>query len=82
MATTKYEFKEKGFNDDGSFSHYVTPRADPKVYEDPFDYIFDTKKEALAFIREQVEEECIEAEEVNNWVLVKVTTTEINVKLV
>ena len=82
MATTKYEFKEKGFNDDGSFSHYVTPRADPKVYEDPYDYVFDSEQEAINFIREQVEEECIEAEEVQNWVLVEVVTTEVNVKLV
>ena len=66
-----YCFKEYLYieNADGQMvRRLLTPRADPHQYEDPFDYIFDTPKAAMAFLVDMVPyEEC------KNWVLVKET---------
>ena len=53
-----------------SDQRYYTPRGDPRLYEHPFDFVFDTPDKA----REALElwdviEEAVE----DNWALVKVT---------
>ena len=74
MQTKKFAFKEKFLNEDGSFSHYVDPMSDPQVYEEPFDYLFDTQKEALEFLQGQIEEETITEEDVQGWELCEIIT--------
>lgn len=52
----------------------LTPRADPNVYEWPMDFLFDTEAKAREWLQETVDDEQLEREEVETWVLVKETT--------
>ena len=56
---------------------YYTPQADPRKYEHPFDYLFDSRDEALNALSDfDVLEDATDQE----WVLVKVTYTQVSTK--
>jgi len=58
-----YEWKE--YKEDG----LITPRSNPKEYEYPIDFRFDSAEQAVQFLTEFDPER----EESKDWVLVKVT---------
>lgn len=65
-----YAWKKPFVGDDGN-TRLITPRADPMVYEEPYDYIFSDIEEAIKFLKEDTFAWGDAREE--GWQLVKVT---------
>jgi hypothetical protein len=65
---TWYQWKTL-FTDENGVSRLVTPRRDPMLYEDVFNYLFDTPKAA----RESLIDFEVDKDESAEWFLCKVT---------
>jgi hypothetical protein len=59
--------------DDEGKTHLVTPHDDPMQYEFAIDFIWQTKKMARDWLKNEAADWSIEAEEAAEWSLVKVT---------
>lgn len=62
---------------EGIFTHtrLLIPRADPQLYEFPFDFIFNTAEEAVQALKDWD----VDSEEYKDWVLVKETLEPVEV---
>lgn len=71
-ASVFYQFKE--VVEEEGITHYLTPWGNPKVYETPFDFMFNSPEEA----RQALVEWGVDEEESAHWVLMKVTEEAVN----
>lgn len=58
--------------------HYIFPRSDPHVDEQPVDFMYDTIDDAIEALKDQ---EWLEEAIVNKWVLVQVTEAPVELDL-
>lgn len=70
-----YCFREQ--IDDGDGPRLLVPHSNPRLYEYPIDYVFASSGEALVWLGEAIDDEQIDADEANSWVLVHYTGTTI-----
>lgn len=56
----------------------LTPHGDPYEYEYPFDFLYDTPDLAVEGLKEAIEDEQVEADEVANWFLCQETVEPIS----
>jgi len=74
-GSVKFGFREVFTDEETGKQHFSIPRSDPMEYEDDFGYYFDSAEEAGKFLKEQIEEELIDEEEVQSWFLVRIEFT-------
>lgn len=68
-----YTWKEFKIPEGENKPRFLTPWADPMLFETPFDYLFDTVKEA----KQSLVDFIVDPEESKEWVLVKITMEEV-----
>ncbi len=74
MKTEKYfTWKEYARVEGEDSPRLLVPRANPDLYEYPWDYIYKSKEEAIQHLKDYGPEDEYEDKETENWVLCKVT---------
>lgn len=70
---TYYTWKEFKTPEGENEPRFLTPWADPMMFETPFDYLFDTVGQAKQALIDFV----VDPEESDEWTLVKITMEEV-----
>jgi hypothetical protein len=63
-----YTFREPVPSEEGG--RLLAPHADPRCYEWPLDYMWATEQEARDWLAEAIDDETIDRDEADAWVLV------------